>query len=124
MKRKLSIDERINLYILAWEEHAPENKFAGMTLQEFKTGVFSSLDIRETMKAMRNALTGKIADRAKADVISRDLANRVVHSVIADATQGADGALYRAMNYIPVNEQRSGLTHKTTASSPATTPTT
>ncbi len=124
MKKILSIDQRIPLFIEAWEKNASETKFAGMTLQEYKTGTELSLEIRGEIAARATEQRGAIAKRTQADQASRALTNRLVFGVKADPNHGADGAMYRAMKYVPTSEARSGLTHKTTASSPAPTPAT
>ena len=109
------INAKINEFIDAWTKFAPDTKFSGMTLEEFKTAMFASLDARHRLDDLRLEIKGAIATRNAGDLVSLDLLPRIVAGVVADPNQGANSALYRAMNYVPKIERASGLTFKTLA---------
>ena len=116
------INTKINEFIDAWTKFAPETKFSGMTLEEFKTAVFASLDARHRLEDLRLEIKGVIGTRNAGDLVILDLLPRIEAGVVADPNQGANSALYRAMNYVPKIERASGLTIKTQAAdAPANT---
>ncbi len=123
---KHSIVTRIANLANAWEEIAPEAKFSGMTLAEFKTATASSLDIRTSNNTLRVQRKAGIGAQALADVASRAVTNQVVAAVTADSAYGPNSPLYRAMGFIPKSERKNPAqkaataTLTTTASVPAT----
>ena len=114
--------------LAAWSEFAPESKFAGMSLAEFKTAVARSIDSRSQLEALRLQIKGILADRSAGDAESRLLFARVVGGVIADGAYGSDSTLYRALDYIPRSERARSRTKKldspTAVAASATAPTT
>ncbi len=119
---KMKIEDRIGKFVESWTENAPEAKFAGMTLAEFQTAIAPSQTIRAEMSATRTGIQGQIATRNAADGITRNVLERVVASVIADAAHGSNSAMYRGMNYVTKDERSSGKVNKPAAIAPATTP--
>ena len=102
-----SIVTRIASLTTPWADMAPENKFSGMTLAEFKTSVAPSLDIRQAVASLRAQLKAQIGAQRDADKTSRMLCSRVVSAVKGDQTLGPNSTLYRAMGFIPTDERKS-----------------
>jgi len=108
----LRFGTKITNLLAAWGRFAPETKFAGMALAEFKSAIAPSVDSRSQIDDIRLQIKGLIAQRATADSANSALMARVVAGVLADADHGPNSGLYRALNYVPKNERASGLTHK------------
>ncbi len=112
--------ERLDTIIAAWTHLRAEKSLAGMTLAEFKLAVAPSYEARARLaKANEDAAEARI-DRENADRATMPILDRVVAAVVADETEGYDGALYAAMGYVRKSERSSGLTRR--ANAEATTP--
>jgi hypothetical protein len=112
MQRARDIALRLEELAEAWRTTAPEIRLAGMSLEQFQAAALPTRTIREELQQARLEIKGKIAARAAVDAQGRELALRVVAAVIAEATQGPNSPLYRAMNYVTKEERRSGLVRK------------
>ena len=110
---------KLDNLLAAWAEFAPESKFAGMSLAEFKTAIARSIDSRSQLDSLRLQIKGILAERSAGDESARLLFTRVIGGVIADGAYGPDSGLYRALNYVPRSERASGLTQKTASASTA-----
>ncbi len=99
-KPSITMVDRLALVKTAWEAIAPENKFSGMTLAEFKVATNPSMDIRTTMDVAHATQSAAILTRDAAAKGQRELNVRTVASVIA--TEGKASPLYRAMGYVSV----------------------
>ena len=93
----------------AWETICPEKSFGGMTLAEFKTKTQPSIDDRTALDQLRAQTKGAIIRRLRDDTVTEATILQVVNGVLADATEGPNGDLYKAMGYIPRAQRRSGL---------------
>ena len=85
---------------------APETKFAGMTLGEFKVATDPCRDLREGLAASASSRKAAVGTRNYADKVSRALVKRVIAGVKADPAFGDDCALYRAMGFVPASERK------------------
>lgn len=104
--------DRIAKAIEAWEDLAPDKSFGGMTLEQFKARVKPSLDTRDTLMAVKNALIDAQMTRSHSDADSLLAVQQVVNGVKADPTEGEDSALYEACGYVPKSKRKSGLSRK------------
>lgn len=109
------VTQRISRFTHAWTELAPGATFAGMTLAEFRAAVQASIDERAAIASLGALRSAAIARKNAADAASRDAMFAVANAVRADSAHGPDGALYRALGYVPKSERRSGLTRKVNA---------
>ena len=109
--------ERLNAIIEAWTNLRPTKSFAGMTLEEFKQAVGSSVEARARLDHANEELAVARIDRDNADLHSMPILDRVVAAVVADETEGYNGALYAAMGYVRKSERSTGLTRRTSAES-------
>jgi len=119
-KNKRIVDKIQNL-LSAWGQYAPESKFGGMSLSEFKTATRPSLENRDQLASIRQQVKGAITARVASDLATRELVKRVVAGVVADPTYGAKSPMYSALNYVTDLERASGL-KKSAASATPTTP--
>lgn len=106
------IEEKIRTTISAWEQLAPNKKFGGMTVDEFKAIVAPSLNARALIDQLQHQLTQAINQREDADDVSLGKIQLVVNGVLADPTEGPDSSLIEAMGYTRKSERKSGLTTK------------
>ena len=116
-------DKLTNL-IDVWTKFAPETKFAGLGIAEFKTALARSIESRSQIHDMRTQIKGLIATRSAGDADGQGIVARVVHGILADADHGPNSAMYRALNYVPKSERASGLTLKTATAAAVPTSTT
>ena len=105
-------EKKINDVITAWEAHAKEAKFAGLTLAQFKTKVAPSLDARAGIKVKEQEIKDLSDERDDADKVSMPLCDQVVKSVVGDINFGDNSSLYAAMGYVRKSERKTGLTRK------------
>lgn len=109
---KQNADDVDNL-LRAWKARAPDKKFGGMTLDEFKAKVQPSLDARESVKTATGQRRDAQTLRADGDVQAMKLHKLVVSSIKGDPDFGDDSALYQACGYVRQSEKKSGLGRKT-----------
>jgi hypothetical protein len=116
--------ERLTTIVNAWANLRPTKSFAGMTLEEFKLAIAASTEARARLAHANEQAAEAKVDRANADQLTMPVLDRVVAAVVADPTEGYDGALYAAMGYVRKSERSSGLTRRTSANSaqPAASP--
>ena len=119
MKKKTTIVEKINEITTPWGEMAPESKFGGVSLAEFKTAVAACADKRQELKMLKANISAAVNSRFAADAAAKKLIRRVVAGVVADPTLGADSDLYRAMNYVPASQRAARKTQQTTSAAAA-----
>lgn len=115
-----SIEEKYTRFLAAWEDLAPDKSFGGMTLAQFRARIKPSQDNRIAVTAAENAVIKAIQDRDHSDAASQEAMELVVNGVRADPSVGGDdGALYKALGYVPQSEKKSGLTRKKKETPPA-----
>lgn len=102
--------DHLEAVIAGWEEHAADASFSGLTLAQFKTKVKPSLDTRTVIEDLDRQLDGARVDRKNADVVSEEIAAKVVSSVKGDTNFGENSALYASFGYIRKGDRKSGLT--------------
>ncbi len=100
VKPSVTMIERLALVKTAWEAIAPETKFSGMTLAEFKIATNPALDTRTAMEVAHATQSAAILTRDAAAKFQRDLNMRTVAAVIA--SDGKASPIYRAMGYVSV----------------------
>jgi hypothetical protein len=104
--------ERLERIVNAWQAHAPEKSFGGMTLDQFKAKIKPSYDSRNRLEKLESQVAAEQNARDDADRESLDAAQMVVNGVKGDPTEGPDSALYEAFGYVRDSERSSGLTRK------------
>ena len=107
------IEERLRKMTNSWEQLAPTKTFA-VTLDEFKTSVKPSFDIRERIADLEDQLAKAKDDRERFDETSLALAQRVVNAILADGEEGRDSSLLTSFGRVRQSERKSGL-HRTKA---------
>jgi hypothetical protein len=110
--------ERVGIFQAAWREIAPEVSFAGMTLAEFETQTLPVATSAQRLKTLEVQYAAELKARDEADAMAREAMRIVAHAVRGNPAYGEDGALYRAMGFVPLSQRQSGLTRKT-AEAPA-----
>ena len=115
-----AVGTRINDTIAAWEEHAAQVTFSGLTLAQYKARVKASLDARTTISELELQLDGARIARNNADTESNEITLNVASSVKGDLNFGENSALYAALGYVRKDDRRSGLTRISTTETPAT----
>jgi hypothetical protein len=105
--RQVGLKQRLEMVLSAWNEIAPEGKFAGMTMADFQLAINPYTQARSGVEATRTRIKAEVATKTGAESAARKLARRIVDSVRADAAYGDDSSLYRAMGYRPASERRS-----------------
>lgn len=112
LKNPNRIVRKVDEVVMAWEQLAPTDTFAGMTLAEFRAAVDPSKAERLRTAELEAELSGAAGRRALADLNTNEKLKLVVAAVKGDPAHGENSALYRAMGYIPMAERASGLTRK------------
>jgi hypothetical protein len=110
--------EKLQKVVDAWQTIRPAKQFAGMTLEQFKAKVQSSLAVRDQLVILSNQATDNRTQRQQSDAANLEAANLVVNSVKGDPEEGENGSFYAAMGYVPKNARRSGLTRKGSTTPP------
>ena len=102
--------------LAAWEQLAPDQKFADVTLEEFRAQIAPSIEVREQMKLLQQELSSLGVKRSLVDTVSHQLASRVVASVLCTQAFGDHSPLYHAMGYVTASRRASGLVRKSSRS--------
>ena len=108
------IGEQITITDSAWEEHAADAAFAGLTRAQYKLKIKPSLDARTNIQDLEEQLKAERVKRDNADVVSNAETLKVVNSIKGDPNHGENSALYAALGYVRKDDRASGLTRKST----------
>jgi len=115
---------KLNRIADAWESLAPEAKFAGMALEQFKGKIKPALDKLALLNAIEAELSGHRRELVDLSNESYGWGKKVVKSVRGDVDYGDDCPLYSAMGFVRSSERKSGLTRKAQAAAAAAKKTT
>ena len=96
---------RAELVDRGWANLRPGKMFAGLTLEQYRESVKPSHDIRLQLKELEGRTQAANAQRKQVDINTYATTKRVVFAVKADAQEGENGELYRAMGFVPVNQR-------------------
>lgn len=105
-------EEKMQKVLTAWKTLAISKSFGGMTFSEFAAMVDTCITPRTRLAELEDEKMQQQANRDAADELTMAQILLVVAGVVADPTEGANGALYEAMGYVRKSERRSGLTRK------------
>ena len=98
----------------AWNRLAPNDQFAGLTLDQFKTAVQPALDARNQLAQIELDYNHQLVTRMAADDANNSLYKRVVYGIRSHPSYGDNSGLIRALGYVTDMERASGLTRPTT----------
>ena len=104
--------KKLEQVITAWETVAREERFAEMTLEEFKAKAQPLLDVQARLAHLENQVTETMLRLKTASREGGTLATYIVNSVKGHPNHGEDSPLYGAMGYVRRSDRRSGLTRK------------
>ena len=96
----------------SWQQLAPSDSFAGMTLAEFQAATAQSKTRRHEVMALFAELAAKRKERAEADAATKVLVDLVIHSIKGSPQHGSDSALYCSLGYVPQSERKTGMTRR------------
>jgi hypothetical protein len=96
----------------AWEDLAPDAKFAGLTVTQYRNATKPSADGRSQKASLRSQLRGSIEQVVTSDADTRKTNIQVVSAIKGDPNFGPDSPLYAAAGYVPDSLRKSGLTKK------------
>ena len=108
----LSLIEKTDEVLRAWENLAPEATFSGLTVQEFRETSQPLLEIRERIALLDQQRQGAKAARDIAEkemVINLQL---IVDSIKGAKEYGKDSELYAAIGYVTRSARQSGWIRK------------
>jgi len=98
----------------AWEQMAPAATFS-VTLDDFKTGIKPSFEVRDHLADLDDQRTKALNDRTDFDDVSLTLAQRVINAALAHPDFGPDSSIIEGFGRIRESERKSGLTKKKAA---------
>lgn len=96
----------------AWEEYAPDAKFAGMTSVQYRNATKPSSDSRSEKALLHSQLRAKHELVVTSDAATRKINKQVVAAIVGDPDFGPDSPLYAAAGYVPDSLRKSGKTNK------------
>ena len=111
--RPKQVNALADLVATAWDDHAADAEFAGMTLTQFRTATKASSDTRDALVSLTAQRRAKRDERDSVDAASRDAVQRVVAAVRSDPDHGPDSPLLAAMGYVTRSARKTGKTNKT-----------
>jgi hypothetical protein len=111
--RPKKVNVLADLVATAWNDHAPDAEFAGMTLAQFRAATKASWDTRDALVSLVAQHRAKQDERNSVDLASRDTVQRVVAAVRSDPDYGSDSPLLAAMGYVTRSARKTGKTNKT-----------
>ena len=110
---------KLHKLVTAWDVHAPDKLFGGMTLTQFKTKVLPSLDARTAVETAVNSRRNAALLRDDSDAESVRAQQAVISAIKGDPEHGDDSTLYQACGYVPRSQKKSGLSRKTKTAQPS-----
>ena len=122
MVKQKQIRHRAAHVLSVWAQLAPNEKFGGYTLEEFRACVAKGDLHRQRLAELR---ASRLEARRLLDEAHRELNEiylNVVDGVKGHEMFGANSPLYKAMGYVPRDERRSGLTRRPLEIPPDQTP--
>lgn len=102
------VSQRRDQFLIAWEQFAPDAKFAEMTLSEFRTKSEEPLRVRNSIKESKTKLRGLTLERDQSDEVMNNDLVLIAHGIRGDKAFGEDCPFYRALGFVPKSERRSG----------------
>lgn len=112
MSRPTTILAKLQQVLNAWSTLAPNKKFGGMTIEEFRAVVTGAIDDRADVEAAEAQLTGSLGKRDTNDEARLAKLELIINGVRADPTEGPDSPMLTEMGYIRKSDRKSGLTRK------------
>jgi hypothetical protein len=109
---------KLQTLIQAWEDHAADKTFGGMTLPQFRVKVQPSLDARAAVEAAQNSRRAAALMKIESDSQSIETQQRVISAIKGDPDHGDDSVLYQACGYVPRSQKKSGLGRKAKTATP------
>ena len=110
-KSPQAVEDKYARFLTAWATHAPASTFGGLTLAQFTALCKPSQDCRARLEILMSQVIGEQEARDQSDALVGAAMTNIAKSVRADLTVGGDnGALYKAMGFVPTSERKSGLT--------------
>jgi hypothetical protein len=110
--KRLNTAQKAEAIANAWEDHAPDAKFAGMTVTQFRNATKPSTDGRSQKASLRSQLRGSIEQVVTSDAGTRKTNNQVVSAIRGDPSFGPDSPLYAAAGFVTDSLRKSGKTNK------------
>jgi hypothetical protein len=104
--------EKLEETELAWETHAPDDKFYGLTLTEFKAKVQRSRDAHALCASLDQQKTAADNDCKDVDAENQALEKNIAKAIAGSEKYGDDSALYEGTGRVRKSERKSGLTRK------------
>jgi hypothetical protein len=110
--KRLNAAQKAETIAKAWEDHAPDAKFAGMTVTQYRNATKPSSDSRSQKASLRSQLRGSVEHTVTSDTTTRRTNKQVVGAIVGDPNFGPDSPLYAAAGYVPESLRKSGKTNK------------
>jgi hypothetical protein len=108
----LSLIEKTNEVLRAWETLAPQATFAGKTAQEFREALEPLQAVRQRISLLDQQRQGAMAARDMAEKEMTITLQLIVDSIKGTPAYGKDSELYAAIGYVTRSARQSGLTRK------------
>jgi hypothetical protein len=104
---QLGTVDKLNTILNAWENLAPEAKFAEMTFADFRLATSGVTETRRKLVTNRAGICSMVSAQKVQTEALRGALKRVGAAVVVDGNFGADSPLYRAMGYVRPSERKS-----------------
>ena len=103
---RLSLLKKLGKIRTAWEELAPNVKFAELSAAEFREATSASLETRATLEVSKASISALVSERLARQAALRAMLKRVASAVLTDPGHGDNSSLYRAMGFVPSSERK------------------
>lgn len=110
--------EQINTLIQVWTALNPMKSCSGLSLSEVREGFKASLESRMKVATAQAELAAALRDRDLADEETYKYYKRVLSAIKADAQEGENGPLLKAIISGTRKSRRSGMVHSTPTPAP------
>lgn len=114
-------EEKMRKLQKAWEDHAKDVSFAGMTRAQFEAATARPLDSRARLADLLDQTEAEINVRDNEDETWLPIGQMVVNAVLGHPDYGPDSPIIEAMGYVRKSERKSGLTRKASKKTPPKT---
>lgn len=100
--------ERGERFVNSWAENSPTNRWAGMTLEDFKAKKTAIEDVEDQIEASKAHTKALNIQRDNMNKAFMEDCDYVAKDVEGDRAFGPDSALYSGFGYIRKSERRRG----------------
>lgn len=109
---KQNLKNRLEKQVTAWGQIAPQQQFAGYSLEDFQGVVAQIVTVDDELRQLTALAKAATKRRAENRLVAKKASVRILLAMKSHPDHGPDSALVKASGFVTESERRSGLTRK------------